>query len=138
MRRSVRPKLGFTRCRCGIRRGWAGAIGIVREKNAHNGENYQVLTEEIVNRAGRTGGTFLHTSRTRPSRLPKALVPEHLLDDYTEPVNDLTPVLAAVCPATAAGRPPKRKNTDRFLRTGVRLWLAPGGSDGILGADLRC
>ena len=51
----------------GLRRGWAGVIDIVREKDYDNSNNFQLLTEEIVNRAGRTGGTFLHTSRTRPS-----------------------------------------------------------------------
>ena len=62
----------------GIRRGWAGAIETVRDKKANNSKNFMVLTEEIVNKAGRTGGTFLHTSRTRPSHVPKENVPEHL------------------------------------------------------------
>ncbi|MBD3224705.1 MAG: phosphofructokinase [Caldithrix sp.] len=75
----------------GIRRGWAGAIELVRDKKADNSENYQELTEEIVNKAGRTGGTFLHTSRTRPSHVPKVNVPPHLKDKYTDEVNDLTP-----------------------------------------------
>ncbi len=75
----------------GIRRGWAGAIGIVRDKDADNSRNYQVLSEEIVNKAGRTGGTFLHTSRTRPSHVPADMVPEHLRETYPGQVNDLTP-----------------------------------------------
>jgi len=75
----------------GIRRGWAGAISVVRDKDADNSKNYQVLTEEIVNKAGRTGGTFLHTSRTRPSHAPADMVPEHLRDAYPGEVNDLTP-----------------------------------------------
>jgi len=75
----------------GLRHGWAGLISIVREPDADNSDNYQVLTEEIVNKAGRTGGTFLHTSRTRPSHVPKSNVPEHLRETYTEEVNDLTP-----------------------------------------------
>ncbi len=75
----------------GIRRGWAGAVEIIRDENADNSNNYQVLTEEIVNRAGRTGGTFIHTSRTRPSHIKKGAVPEHLKDEYNEEVNDLTP-----------------------------------------------
>ena len=75
----------------GIRRGWAGAIGIVRDKKADNSENYQILTEEIVNKAGRTGGTFLHTSRTRPSHVTRDRIPDHLTDTYTDEVNDLTP-----------------------------------------------
>jgi len=74
----------------GIRRGWAGAIEIIRDKGADNGNNYQILTEEIVNKAGRTGGTFLHTSRTRPSHVPKDRIPVHLQDTYTDDVNDLT------------------------------------------------
>ncbi len=75
----------------GIRRGWAGLIEIVRDKNANNLHNYLVLTEEIVNKAGRTGGTFLHSSRTRPSHVPKVNVPDHLKDQYQDEFNDLTP-----------------------------------------------
>jgi ATP-dependent phosphofructokinase / diphosphate-dependent phosphofructokinase len=75
----------------GLRRGWAGAIDIIREKDADNSENYQILTEEIVNRAARTGGTFLHTSRTRPSHVRKDDVPAHLKDKYNNDMNDLTP-----------------------------------------------
>src|SRR5512132_634413 len=62
----------------GVRRGWAGLVELVRDDEFDNSLNYQVLNEDLVNRAGRTGGTFLHTSRTRPSHLPKAQVPEHL------------------------------------------------------------
>ncbi|MBK8946154.1 MAG: ATP-dependent 6-phosphofructokinase [Ignavibacteriae bacterium] len=75
----------------GIRRGWGGMIDIVRDKQYDNSENFIELTENIVNRAGRTGGTFLHSSRTRASHVPKPNVPEHLKDKYTEEINDLTP-----------------------------------------------
>jgi ATP-dependent phosphofructokinase / diphosphate-dependent phosphofructokinase len=75
----------------GIRRGWAGLVDLVREKDADNSDNLQVLTEDLVNRAGRTGGTFLHTSRTRPSHLPRPTVPPHVADRYTEEINDITP-----------------------------------------------
>jgi len=75
----------------GLRRGWAGVIDIVREHDYDNGNNFQYLTEEIVNRAGRTGGTFLHTSRTRPSAVKADAVPDHLKDGYGEKTNDLTP-----------------------------------------------
>jgi 6-phosphofructokinase 1 len=74
----------------GIRRGWAGLIDVVRDKNADNSNNYQLLTEEIVNRAGRTGGTFLHTSRTNPARVRRDRLPPALQEKYTEPTNDLT------------------------------------------------
>ncbi|HUG39737.1 MAG TPA: ATP-dependent 6-phosphofructokinase [Longimicrobiales bacterium] len=75
----------------GIRRGWAGLVDLLPDSGADNRNNVQELTEEIVNRAGRTGGTFLHTSRTRPSHLPRAAVPDHLRDRYTEEINDATP-----------------------------------------------
>ena len=75
----------------GIRRGWGGLVDIVREKDADNSNNFQELTEEIVNRAGRTGGTFLHTSRTNPSKVKKADVPDHLRDKFNAERNDLTP-----------------------------------------------
>ena len=79
----------------GIRRGWAGLIDIVREKDYDNSSNFLVLTEEIVNRAGRTGGTFLHTSRTNPGKVKKSSVPAHLQDKYGEERNDLTPEVLA-------------------------------------------
>lgn len=75
----------------GIRRGWAGLIDIIRDPKADNSNNYQILTEDVVNRAARTGGTFLHTSRTNPARVKKNDVPEHLKDTYQDEVNDLTP-----------------------------------------------
>ena len=59
----------------GFRRGWAGLMDIIRDKDADNSNNYQILTEEIVNRAGRTGGTFLHSSRTNPAKVKKSECP---------------------------------------------------------------
>ncbi|PYO06602.1 MAG: phosphofructokinase, partial [Gemmatimonadetes bacterium] len=73
----------------GIRRGWAGLVDYNRDDGADNSESVQELSEAEVNRAGRTGGTFLHTSRTRPSHLPRARVPAHLTG-YDEKVNDVT------------------------------------------------
>ncbi len=75
----------------GIRRGWGGMIDIVRDKKYDNSTNFIELSEELVNRIGRTGGTFLHTSRTRASNVPKSLIPEHLKDSYNQEINDLTP-----------------------------------------------
>ncbi|MBP6909557.1 MAG: ATP-dependent 6-phosphofructokinase [Candidatus Saccharicenans sp.] len=74
----------------GIRRGWAGLIEMTPDKEADNQEYYTELTEEIVDRVGRTGGTFLHTSRTRPSSVPDVNVPVHLRDKYNQKSNDLT------------------------------------------------
>lgn len=74
----------------GIRRGWAGMVDMVREKDYDNSKNFTHLNEETVNKIGRTGGTFLHSSRTRPSHVSKSSVPDHLKDKYSEPINDLT------------------------------------------------
>ena len=74
----------------GLRRGWAGLLEVVREKDYDNSDNFQSLTEELVNRAGRTGGTFLHTSRTNPSKVKKSSVPSHLKEAYQGEINDLT------------------------------------------------
>ena len=73
----------------GIRRGWAGLVDLDPDED-DNSRHVQELTANVVNRAGRTGGTFLHTSRTRPSSLPAEVVPPHLRDRYTEATNDLT------------------------------------------------
>ena len=74
----------------GIRRGWAGLIEIDRSKGADNSHAYVELTENLVNKIGRTGGTFLHSSRTNPSRVPKAAVPQPLQEKYNDDINDLT------------------------------------------------
>jgi 6-phosphofructokinase len=74
----------------GIRRGWAGLVDTIRDKDADNSNNFQELSEEVVNKAGRTGGTFLHTSRTNPSKVKLDRVPEHLRDKYKEKTNDVT------------------------------------------------
>ena len=75
----------------GIRHGWAGLVDMVREKDYDNSDNFILLDEEIVDRAGRTGGTFLHSSRTNPGRVSKSSVPAHLKDKFTAEKNDLTP-----------------------------------------------
>ncbi len=75
----------------GLRRGWAGITELIRDTKADNSNNFQLLTDDIVNKAGRTGGTFLHTSRTRPSHMAKVSVPEHLQSTYNDEINDITP-----------------------------------------------
>lgn len=77
----------------GLRRGWAGIVEMVQDPKYDNSNNFIELTSTIVNKAGRTGGTFLHSSRTRPSHLPKGSVPEHLKDSYKDDINDMTKVV---------------------------------------------
>lgn len=75
----------------GIRRGWAGLVDMVADKEVDNSLHVQELTEDVVDRSGRTGGTFIHTSRTRPSHLPRSIVPTHLKEKYCDEMNDVTP-----------------------------------------------
>jgi 6-phosphofructokinase 1 len=75
----------------GIRRGWRGIVDFVPDADADNSGAVIELTPDVVRRAGRTGGTFLHSSRTRPSHLPRAFVPPHLETKYLDDVNDITP-----------------------------------------------
>jgi len=75
----------------GIRHGWAGLVDMIREKDYDNSDNFVLLDEQTVDRAGRTGGTFLHSSRTNPGRVAKSNVPDHLKDKFTAEKNDLTP-----------------------------------------------
>jgi len=96
----------------GIRRGWAGLVDYDLSPGADNTQNVMELEEDLVNRAGRTGGTFLHTSRTRASHLPQSAVPEHLKDSYTDEINDVTPHVL--------------KNLDRL---GVDYLIPIGGDD---------
>lgn len=103
----------------GIRRGWGGLLDIVTDKNVDNSNNFIYLTEEIVRRTGRTGGTFLHTSRTKPSSVKKNDVPEHLKNDFQSDRNDLTQVIL--------------KNLD-FL--GID-YIIPIGGDDTLGYAVR-
>jgi 6-phosphofructokinase 1 len=74
----------------GLRRGWAGLLNLVRDKKADNSACYEVLTEGIVNKSGRTGGTFLHSSRTHPGHMPRINVPAQHRKKYTADTNDMT------------------------------------------------
>ncbi len=75
----------------GIRHGWAGLVDVIRDLDYDNSDNFVKLTRETVDRAGRTGGTFLHSSRTNPGRVGKSNVPAHLKDRFNAEKNDLTP-----------------------------------------------
>ena len=74
----------------GLRNGWEGIMNINRSKALEDQQYCQVLDEVNVQKIARTGGTFLHTSRTKPSKVAKKNVPEFLLENYSEDVNDLT------------------------------------------------
>jgi 6-phosphofructokinase 1 len=62
----------------GLRRGWAGLLQHDPDDPASASRWFQPLTPANVRTIDRTGGTFLHTSRTNPSRVRAADVPAHL------------------------------------------------------------
>jgi ATP-dependent phosphofructokinase / diphosphate-dependent phosphofructokinase len=62
----------------GLRRGWAALLQHDPDDPASAAEWFQQLTPSVVRTIDRTGGTFLHTSRTNPSRVRPRDVPAHL------------------------------------------------------------
>jgi 6-phosphofructokinase len=79
----------------GIRRGWAGLVELERDTDRPQDDLVNELSEEIVNKVGRTGGTFLHTSRTNPSKVSRSQLPPHLKDRYQGEIVDVTPEVLA-------------------------------------------
>ena len=67
-------------------------MDIVREKDYDNADNYQVLTEEIVNRAGRTGRHVpSHVAHEPEQGAQESMFPDHLKGTYNAEKNDVTP-----------------------------------------------
>jgi 6-phosphofructokinase len=64
----------------GIRRGWGGLLWLNRDDKETVKKYTTNLTRENVRTIDRTGGTFLHSSRTNPGRVSKKDVPDFLRD----------------------------------------------------------
>ena len=62
----------------GIRRGWMGLTHMRRDLKGYDPEYIVPLNRLNTRTIDRTGGTFLHTSRTNPRRLKLMALPEHL------------------------------------------------------------
>jgi 6-phosphofructokinase 1 len=63
----------------GIRRGWAGLLEYNVDATPKEKEKWVIpLTKAEVRKVDRTGGTFLHTSRTNPGKVQAQGVPEFL------------------------------------------------------------
>ena len=62
----------------GIRRGWLGLLGYDMDDPATHELYIRKLTPNVVRRVDRTGGTFLHTSRTNPAKVRPEDTPEFL------------------------------------------------------------
>jgi 6-phosphofructokinase len=75
----------------GIRRGWGGLV-YTRLDDPHSiAENILSLDPVSVRTVDRSGGTFLHTSRTNPAKVPSQDVPDFLADQVNgDGPHDLT------------------------------------------------
>jgi 6-phosphofructokinase len=99
MKALVRNSIDYGMTVYGIRRGWGGLLNYNLDDPSSHDCNIKVLTQEDVRTIDRTGGTFLHTSRTNPQNVKPSAVPDFLKDsklgkkiddqgtlDYTEHV----------------------------------------------------
>ncbi len=129
----------------GIRRGWAGLLNALPDKKADNEECFIPLDRIAVRRIARTGGTFLHTSRTNPSKVKAAEVPENLrtkdwkLDQKSV---DLTEHVLKVIEAIdlnaiiAIGGDDTLSYAERLHREGVKVLSIPKTMDNdVFGTD---
>lgn len=64
----------------GIRRGWGGLLEFNRDDPESFAQNIWPLDQQAVRTVDRTGGTFLHSSRTNPSKVQAKAVPDFLRD----------------------------------------------------------
>ncbi|MCJ7647025.1 MAG: 6-phosphofructokinase [Candidatus Lokiarchaeota archaeon] len=64
----------------GIRRGWRGLLHYDFDEPSTHDYYIKELTFEDVRTVDRTGGTFLHTSRTNPQRVRNDVIPDFLLN----------------------------------------------------------
>jgi ATP-dependent phosphofructokinase / diphosphate-dependent phosphofructokinase len=65
----------------GLRRGWAGLLEFDLDDPKESRAKHTIdLTRDVVRTIDRSGGTFLHTSRTNPQRVRPKEVPRFLAD----------------------------------------------------------
>jgi 6-phosphofructokinase len=70
----------------GIRKGWGGLLHCNLDSPQARKNLFTPLSRSAVRTIDRTGGTFLHTSRTNPQRVKASEVPD-FLQGTTEPVD---------------------------------------------------
>lgn len=68
----------------GFRRGWAGPLNYNPDDPSSYNKWTVELNDQVVRTIDRTGGTFLHTSRTKPSELRPKEIPEFLRNSGVE------------------------------------------------------
>lgn len=81
----------------GIRRGWGGLVDCNPDDAASIEHNTVALDAGRVRTVDRTGGTFLHTSRTNPAKVKGSDLPDHLAEGRDpEQIHDVTPHVISV------------------------------------------
>src|SRR5699024_8596888 len=84
----------------GIRRGWGGLLSTDLDDPASVAENLIDLDPVGVRTVDRTGGTFLHSSRTNPGKVRTGDVPDFLAGSVqSDGPHDLTPHVLRVIEA---------------------------------------
>jgi 6-phosphofructokinase 1 len=77
----------------GIRRGWAGLLDYNPDEPSTCSQCWEPLSPQDVRTIDRTGGTYLHTSRTNPSAVRRKEAPDFLQEAFggEEEKRDFTP-----------------------------------------------
>jgi len=100
----------------GIRRGWAGLIDINLDNPDSIAVNAIELSRAKVRTIDRTGGTWLHTSRTNPSNMREKDLPPHLK--------------SAAVPTAKEGRVDLTPHVVKVIsRLGLDAMISIGGDD---------
>lgn len=80
----------------GLRRGWASMLALAAGSPERESDWVVPLDRLVVRTIDRSGGTFLHTSRTNPAAIKPAQLPDHLKGAAPAPGErgtiDLTPI----------------------------------------------
>jgi len=75
----------------GIRRGWGGLTSTNPEDERTVSDNLIDLDLQTVRTIDRSGGTFLHTSRTNPAKMKEQQIPDFVKGDFSGPgTHDIT------------------------------------------------
>jgi 6-phosphofructokinase 1 len=96
----------------GIKRGWAGLVEYHIEDESTHDLNVISMDKGLVRTIDRSGGTILHTSRTKPGAVKKSELPDFLEADPGKDKTDVTPHVL--------------KNLDHL---GIDLLIPIGGDD---------
>ncbi len=129
----------------GIRRGWAGLLEYNLDKSFEENDRCVIkLDNQDVRRIDRTGGTFLHTSRTNPGKVKAENLPEILKEKAVsgEAIIDCTDHVLAVIERLGLdclipiGGDDTLSYGERLHREGIRVIAIPKTMDNdVYGTD---